>query len=146
MTHPSWDSHHLGWSQDICGVMLIPRSKAVAIATGLGQGSCLGHIPEGWKGWGAGRQGRGSPGEVPFLCPRVLLQELLVFGAFVLKPDLYLGLGEAELRRQLGPLGQRQVLRVLEALVQVLQLQARVDGPGLAQLLGGGLPAPLRGL
>lgn len=58
----------------------------------------------------------------------------------------HLGLGEAELRCQLGPLGQRQVLRVLEALVQVLQLQAGVDGPGLAQLLGGGLLAPLRGL
>lgn len=29
----------------------------------------------------------------------------------------HLGLGEAELRCQLGPLGQRQVLRVLETLV-----------------------------
>lgn len=55
----------------------------------------------------------------------------------------HLGLREAELCRQLGPLGQRQVLRVLKVLVQVLQLQTRVDGPGLAQFLGLGLPAPL---
>lgn len=58
----------------------------------------------------------------------------------------HLRLGEAELRGQLGPLGQRQVLRVLETLVQVLQLQIRVDGPRLAELLGRGLRAPLRGL
>lgn len=58
----------------------------------------------------------------------------------------HLGLGEAELRGQLGPLGQRQVLRVLETLVQVLQLQARVDSPRLAELLGRGLRALLRGL
>lgn len=38
----------------------------------------------------------------------------------------HLRLGEAELRGQLGPLGQRQVLRVLETLVQVLQ-------PGLSR-------------
>lgn len=55
----------------------------------------------------------------------------------------HLGLGEAELRGQLGPLGQCQVLRVLEPLVEVLQLQARVDGPGLAELLGRGLRALL---
>lgn len=58
----------------------------------------------------------------------------------------HLRLGEAELRSQLGPLGQRQVLRVLETLVQVLQLQTRVDGPRLPELLGRGLWAPLRGL
>lgn len=70
--------------------MLIPGSKAVAVATG-GQGPRLGQIPEGWKGRGAGRQGGGSPREAPFLFSRALLPELLVFGAFVLKPDLYLG-------------------------------------------------------
>lgn len=70
-------------------MMLIPGSKVVAIATG-GQGPGLGQIPEGWEGWGAGRQGGGSPREVRFLSSRVLLQELFVFGAFVLKPDLYL--------------------------------------------------------
>ena len=58
----------------------------------------------------------------------------------------HLRLGEAELRGQLGPLGQRQVLRVLETLVQVLQLQTRVDGPRLPELLGRGLWVPLRGL
>lgn len=94
-THPSQVSHHLRWSQDIWGVMLIPGSKAVAVATG-GQGPCLGQIPEGWKGRGAGRQGEGSPREVPFLSSRALLQELLVFGAFVLKPDLYLGREEGK--------------------------------------------------
>lgn len=35
------NSHHLRWSQDIWGVMLIPGSKAVAIATS-GQGPRLG--------------------------------------------------------------------------------------------------------
>lgn len=58
----------------------------------------------------------------------------------------HLGLGEAELCSQLGPLGQRQVLRVLETLVQVLQLQARVDGPRLAQPFGRGPREPLGGL
>lgn len=51
----------------------------------------------------------------------------------------YLGLGESELRRQLSSLGQGQVLGVLETLVQVLQLQAGVDGSRLAQLPGQGL-------
>lgn len=47
----------------------------------------------------------------------------------------YLGLGEPQLCRQLGALRQRQVLGLLEALVERLQLQAGVDGAGLAQLL-----------
>lgn len=58
----------------------------------------------------------------------------------------HLCLGEAKLRGQLGPLGQSQVLRVLETLVQALQLQTRIDGPRLPELLGRGLRAPLRGL
>lgn len=41
LTCPFLDSHHLRWSQDIWGMMLIPASKAVAVATG-GQGPCLG--------------------------------------------------------------------------------------------------------
>lgn len=51
----------------------------------------------------------------------------------------YLGLGESELCCQLSSLRQGQVLGVLETLVQVLELQARVDGSGLAQLPGQGL-------
>lgn len=47
----------------------------------------------------------------------------------------YLGLGEPQLGRQLGTLRQRQVLGLLEALVEGLQLQAGVDGARLAQLL-----------
>lgn len=88
-THLCPGSHRLRWSQNIWGVMLVPGPKAVAIAPSR-QGPCLGEIPEEWQGWGAGRQGGGPPKQVPFLPPRVLLQELLVFGTFVLKPDLYL--------------------------------------------------------
>lgn len=51
----------------------------------------------------------------------------------------YLGLGESELRCQLSSLGQGQVLGMLETLVQVLQLQAGVDGSRLAKLPGQGL-------
>ena len=47
----------------------------------------------------------------------------------------YLRLGEAQLGSQVGPLGQGEVLGLLEALVQRLELQARVDGPRLADLL-----------
>lgn len=47
----------------------------------------------------------------------------------------YLCLREAERGGQLGPLWQRQVLGALEATVQLLQLQTRVDGPRLAHLL-----------
>lgn len=43
----------------------------------------------------------------------------------------HLSLGESQLGRQVGPLGQGQVLGLLEALVQGLQLQAGVDGSGL---------------
>lgn len=73
--------------------MLRPGSKAIVTAIG-GQGNCLGEIPDGWK---IGEQGDGgaSPREVFFLIPTVLFEELLVFEAFVLKPDLYLGLGES---------------------------------------------------
>lgn len=50
----------------------------------------------------------------------------------------YLGLGESKLHCQLSSLGQGQVLGMLETLVQVLQLQAGVDGSRLAQLPGQG--------
>lgn len=43
----------------------------------------------------------------------------------------HLSLGESQLGRQVGPLGQGQVLGLLEALVQGLQLQTGVDGSGL---------------
>lgn len=46
--------------------------------------------------------GRGPQEEVPFLSPRVLLQELLILGAFVLKPDLYLWGEKGEQRRSGG--------------------------------------------
>ena len=48
---------------------------------------------------------------------------------------MYLRLRQAQLGRQIGAFGQRQVLRLLEALVQHLQLQAGVDGPRLPDLL-----------
>lgn len=55
--------------------------------------------------------------------------------ATVLVGGPYLGLGEPQLGRQLGTLRQRQVLGLLETLVESLQLQAGVDGARLAQLL-----------
>lgn len=51
-------------------------------------------------------------------------------GASVI-PGAHLSLGESQLGRQVGALGQGQVLGLLEALVQGLQLQAGVDGSGL---------------
>lgn len=48
----------------------------------------------------------------------------------------HLCLREAQLRGQLGPLRQGQVLSRLESLLQHGQLVAGVDGPGLANLLG----------
>lgn len=47
----------------------------------------------------------------------------------------YLGLRQAQLGRQVGPLRQGQVLGLLEALVEGLELQAGVDGPRLPDLL-----------
>ncbi len=47
----------------------------------------------------------------------------------------YLCLGEPEGGGELGALRQREVLRALEALVELLQLQGAVDGPRLAHLL-----------
>lgn len=47
----------------------------------------------------------------------------------------YLSLREAETSRQLGALGQSEILRPLEALVQRLQLQTRVDRSRLSNLL-----------
>ncbi len=47
----------------------------------------------------------------------------------------YLSLRNAQARRQLGPLGQRQVLRPLEPPLQLLDLQRGVDGARLADLL-----------
>ena len=47
----------------------------------------------------------------------------------------YLSLCNAQRGRQLGPLGQGQVLRALEPPLQLLYLQRRVDGARLADLL-----------
>lgn len=52
-----------------------------------------------------------------------------------LHPPRYLGLSEAQLGRQVGPLGQSEVLGLLEALVERLELQAGVDGPRLPEFL-----------
>ena len=62
----------------------------------------------------------------------IVLAVLFVLGALVLEPDLDLGLREAERGGQLGSLGQRQVLGAREALVEHLQLHARVDCARLA--------------
>lgn len=123
--------------------MLTPSFEAVAIATGSsGQGSCLGHIPAGWKRWGAGRQGGGSPWEVSFLPTKVLLQEFLVFGAFVLKPDLDLGgqkRKELEVRSVWGRIPERKQFQTKGALAEsptALGVQLRlVCAPSPAVLL-----------
>lgn len=47
----------------------------------------------------------------------------------------YLCLSESQRSGEFGAFGQRQVLCPLESSVELLQLQARVDGPGLAHLL-----------
>ena len=47
----------------------------------------------------------------------------------------YLGLGKAEGGGEFGPLGEGEVLGPLEALVECLELEGGVDGPGLADLL-----------
>jgi len=59
----------------------------------------------------------------------------LVFTAPILEPDFHLSLRESEGSGQFGPFGQRQVLRSLEAPIELLQLQTRVDRPRLAHLL-----------
>ena len=48
---------------------------------------------------------------------------------------MYLRLCQAQLGGQVGPLRQSQVLGLLEALVQGLELQTGVDGPRLPDLL-----------
>ena len=47
----------------------------------------------------------------------------------------YLSLSNAEGRGQLGPLGEGEEVRALEPALQVLELQRRVDGPWLSDLL-----------
>lgn len=52
------------------------------------------------------------------------------------KKTSHLCLRETQRGGQLGSLGQRQVLRVLEATLQGGKLEARIDGPWLPHLLG----------
>ena len=47
----------------------------------------------------------------------------------------YLSLSDAEGGGQLGPLGEREEVCPLEPALQVLELQRRVDGPWLSDLL-----------
>lgn len=63
------------------------------------------------------------------------LEHLLVFGAPVLEPDLDLRLRESQGGGELGALWQGEVLGSLEPPVELLKLEARVDGAGLAHLL-----------
>lgn len=49
--------------------------------------------------------------------------------------ECYLSLSESEGGGQFGPFGQRQVLCALEAAVELLQLQRRIDGARFAHLL-----------
>lgn len=53
----------------------------------------------------------------------------------VCHPSQYLGLRQAQFGCQVGPLGQGEVLGLLEALVKCLELQAGVNGPRLPDLL-----------
>lgn len=50
-------------------------------------------------------------------------------------PEQYLGLGQAQFGCQVCPLWQGEVLGLLEALVQRLELQAGVNGAGFPDLL-----------
>jgi hypothetical protein len=52
-------------------------------------------------------------------------------GPAVLEPDLDLRLRQLQLRRELGPLRDGQILLVLELLLQGRQLLGRERGPGL---------------
>lgn len=60
-----------------------------------------------------------------------------ILGVFlcVCYPPKYLGLRQAQFGRQVGPLGQGEVLGLLEALVERLELQAGVNCPRLPDLL-----------
>lgn len=58
----------------------------------------------------------------------------------VCHPSQYLGLRQAQFGCQVGPLGQGEVLGLLEALVKCLELQAGVNGPRLPDLL----PLPIQ--
>lgn len=49
--------------------------------------------------------------------------------------EAHLSLGESQFGRQVGALRQGQVLGLLEALVQSLQLQTGVDGPRFPNFL-----------
>lgn len=49
-----------------------------------------------------------------------ILHDLLVFRSFILEPDFHLCLREAQFGGQVGPLGQGEVLGLLEALVESL--------------------------
>lgn len=63
------------------------------------------------------------------------LEHFLVFGAPVLEPDLDLRLRESQGGGKFGALWQGEVLGPLEPPVELLKLEARVDGAGLAHLL-----------
>lgn len=54
---------------------------------------------------------------------------------YVCSSRCYLGLRQAQFGGQVGPLGQGEVLGLLEALVERLELQTGVDGPRLPDLL-----------
>lgn len=115
-------------------VARIPVSEIVHVAAGV-NGSPFprhGHVPQLRQ---SGRAGRAGTQVLSFRSARAVLHNLLVLGTFVLKPYLDLCLSQAQFGRQVGALGQRQVLGLLEALVQHLQLEAGVDGSGLPDLL-----------
>lgn len=50
--------------------------------------------------------------------------------ASVLEPDFHLGLGQSQCAGQLSPLGGRQVLVVVELLLQLQHLEVRERSPG----------------
>lgn len=71
-----------------------------------------------------GRAGRAAHLRHPDLLDLGLLQPLRL-RAPVLEPDLHLRLGQPQRRRELGPLGDAQVLLLAELLLQRQQLRLR---------------------
>lgn len=66
---------------------------------------------------------------------------LAPLGPPVLEPDLHLRLGHGQLIGQLGPLGARQVLGLLEGLLQYVDLVTREGRPSVLLIVGVGVVA-----
>lgn len=132
-------SHHLSPRHGVLLVSGVPVSKVVHVSSRVHWCAFGSHadVPQGARRRGRRRWG----GEVVSLrSTGPILHDLFVFGSFVLEPYFHLGLRQAQFGCQVGSLGQGEVLGLLEALVERLELQAGVNGPRLPDLL----PLPIQ--